>query len=593
MQNLLPSLFGEGLGMGLQNDYKYNIRGWLTAINDPTLSTSEGDKFGLKIGYNKLPDGTTTGLWNGNISGTKWSTWSYLNREYYYTYDGVNRLLSALFKESGVGNAKNNSNYSYDKNGNFNTSLQFGNNSVPIDQLTYGYEANSNQLKYVIDYMGDAVGVEDFPGTIINDLKHFYYDANGNLIHDDYRNINIGYNRFNLPFLMDFGTNQKVSYIYNGSGQKLFREVANGTNPTIHTDYIGMFVHENTVTTASSLKYIITPEGKIINSGTDVAPIWNWEYNLTDHLGNVRAVIAPKANVGYANVVQETSYFPFGMVMSGISSFTSKNKYLYNGKEIQSDFGLNWYDYGARFYDPALGRWHTPDPLAEKYYAWSPYSYGLDKPISNVDVGGQFVFKDAAHRTQLTLLLQNISRVLDNQNIMSNLQKFSGLSAKTIREQFQINSGPEIVEREMYGNYHGFTPRQLHGKVIQLATLDISTLENSIKDRRNLSEYNTALALVLLTILHEYTHSGDLQVNGIQSDADQPLDNCLGSQFEKQTFGVLSKSVEDINKYFSQNEKDKKEDKEQEKNRNDFMNIIKSLPIGNYKVVNGQIVRTN
>jgi RHS repeat-associated protein len=71
----------------------------------------------------------------------------------------------------------------------------------------------------------------------------------------------------------------------------------------------------------------------------------------------------------------------------------SENKYLYNSKELQDELlgsvNLDWYDYGARFYDPALGRWHVMDPAAESMSSWSPYSYTLNNPVNLVDPDGR------------------------------------------------------------------------------------------------------------------------------------------------------------------------------------------------------------
>ncbi|MCF8358448.1 MAG: hypothetical protein K9H26_06790 [Prolixibacteraceae bacterium] len=174
----------------------------------------------------------------------------------------------------------------------------------------------------------------------------------------------------------------------------MLRAIDSDSVADMNTYYFGPFVHEGPDGGSTSLKYILTPEGRILNKGTDTSPIWDWEYYLKDHLGNVRVVIAPTENAGYSAVQQETHYYPYGMRMSQLSnSANSTNDWLFSSKQLESNFDLGWYSFGARNnYDPALIIWRSMDPMAEKYYSLSPFSYCANNPIIYIDLEGKDIF---------------------------------------------------------------------------------------------------------------------------------------------------------------------------------------------------------
>ena len=113
---------------------------------------------------------------------------------------------------------------------------------------------------------------------------------------------------------------------------------------------------------------------------------FSYQYNLTDHLGNVRNVLNA-SNVS----VQSNDYYPFGLTHTSPTNF-AKNKYLYNGKEAQDEtIGgtvYNVLDYGARRYDPVIVRFDRPDRFTEKYVSLSPFQYVGNNPICNIDING-------------------------------------------------------------------------------------------------------------------------------------------------------------------------------------------------------------
>ena len=90
-------------------------------------------------------------------------------------------------------------------------------------------------------------------------------------------------------------------------------------------------------------------------------------------------------------VVQLNDYYPFGLPYSDTGSMkgTDIQPYKYNGKEFQTMHGLHWYDYGARMYDPIICRWNAVDPLAEKFYNVTPYSYCGNNPVCFFDPNGK------------------------------------------------------------------------------------------------------------------------------------------------------------------------------------------------------------
>lgn len=90
-------------------------------------------------------------------------------------------------------------------------------------------------------------------------------------------------------------------------------------------------------------------------------------------------------------IIQEDHFYPFGMSIGDLSymaNMAKPNNFIFNGKELQREFGLDWFDYGARNYDPQIGRWHSVDPKADAMYMASPYAYSFNNPILYQDKDG-------------------------------------------------------------------------------------------------------------------------------------------------------------------------------------------------------------
>ena len=118
-----------------------------------------------------------------------------------------------------------------------------------------------------------------------------------------------------------------------------------------------------------------------------------------------------------SKIQQEDHYYPFGLGIAALSStapLSKPNNYKYNGKEEQTDFDLNSYDYGWRMFDPTIARWNRVDGMAEKYLSFSPYHYAANNPISNYDIDGN-EFTEASW-SYIKGFIDEINRRTDSNN---------------------------------------------------------------------------------------------------------------------------------------------------------------------------------
>jgi RHS repeat-associated protein len=354
----------------LMSNYTYNIRSWLKTIT--------GILFSDTLYYNDTYAGSTA-RYNGNIGAMSWraGSSSATLRGYTFSYDNLSRLTAAAYKEGEAASSKYGTSYAYDKNGNMTSLQRYGHTNTSsydlIDDLTITY--TGNQLKKVEDAaavpsisLGYEADFRDRSNT--NTTTEYTFDANGNLKTDLNKGIssNITYNSLNLPRTLKFGNTSNPptnTYTYTADGRlvTVVRESAT-------TQYAGNMIYEGT-----TLKRILVDGGYIEGS--------TYYYYLTDHLGNNRVV----ANAS-GTVQQINHYYPYGMTFDD-STEPTKQPYKYGGKEFDKERSLNWSDFEARQYMNDVPMFTTMDPLAEKYYSYSPYAYCAGNPVRFIDPDGK------------------------------------------------------------------------------------------------------------------------------------------------------------------------------------------------------------
>jgi len=459
--NELGQVTNKQVGNNLQSiDYKYNVRGWLTDIND---ANNIGSKlFAYKINYAQRDGLETPNLdfpnykvqprYNGNITETSWRAVDVGGQTLYSTperqgfvYDKANRITAGFYQLPDNPAAKANSEIieNYDKNGNIinlkRTGSRIKGQVKMMDNLTYNI--TGNRLSSVTDASLNMGGYEGGGGAIS-------YDDNGNMTAMADKGITgIRYNFLNLPEVIE-QTNISTFY-YRADGVKLRKKfVLNneaGSN-TMDTEYLDGFVYTTTRTAvlrealavqdpvtvavahARQEEIFTEPESVVVGPGdppldASVSLAYfptaegyydyrnnQYIYQYKDHLGNVRSSYTRNPDTGSAEVLDRNDYYPFGMNMQGYSSAFDSAGGIYNNKYNQKELQeTGFYDYGWRQYMPDLGRWFGMDKLSEKFHSASPYAYVMNNPISFFDPDGRDM--------QMPGWLQNLWNATNNNQV--------------------------------------------------------------------------------------------------------------------------------------------------------------------------------
>ena len=406
----------------LQTTNTYNVRSWPTSMGCPAFSE--------QLTYNEDPGDACYG---GNIARAVWSTDGFATSGgYRYTYDALSRLTQADYVATPDSLAgRYSTRYAYDLNGNATSIVRKGmdkvsglvpapwnphamvTGTVPLwcttDSMSLAYEGN--RLVSVSDEGRHLLGADLFgfsDGT--EEEIEYEYDENGNTVKDLNRKVSsIQYNSLNLPSKVTLTDGSYARYDYDAAGRKLKSYyhigedlvVGPGLDPIPFPgglsggdglmsvggeaqiaylrdsiEYCGNVLYDN-----GNLDKVFVDGGYATLNATTGQPTFH--FYVRDHLGSIRRIVRQDGFVERTN-----HYYPYGG-LHGESTGTTSHRIRFSGKEYDPMLGLDSYDFGARWQMPDLTRFGQMDPLAEKYYSWSPYAYCMANPVRYVDPDGR------------------------------------------------------------------------------------------------------------------------------------------------------------------------------------------------------------
>ncbi|OWW23516.1 hypothetical protein B4Q04_20165 [Zobellia sp. OII3] len=338
--------------------YEYNRNNWLTGADYGEYSEESGSG-ALPPSY------TDTAVYaNGTTTLREYSENITLNPGF-HAHEGSD-YTARVIPNDGFNNLSNSdydvSNINYDSNGNI-LSLKRNKDGAPgnngMDDLSYVYKAGTNQLDHVTDSEGNG-GSNDIDNQ---NSGNYVYNAIGQLVYEDSEKIDYFYNASGLVREVQKDGQPLVKFFYNDRNHRVKKEVYSSgvlQKTSYYVRDIGgqvMAIHEDNIL----LEQPVYGLGRIgVYKPQDNSSF----YELTDHLGNVRAVVGRSGNGTPIGLLAKTDYYPGGMQMPG-RNIVGDYRYGYQGQYSEKDdeTGLNAFQ--LRMYDSRIMRWISPDPYGE------------------------------------------------------------------------------------------------------------------------------------------------------------------------------------------------------------------------------------
>jgi RHS repeat-associated protein len=258
------------------------------------------------------------------------------------------------------------------------------------DNLTYGYKSN-NQL----DRVADAVATPTLAGYIENQAAgNYVYDAIGQLTENVGEKTKYRYNTQGLVTEVQYNNQAVVRFFYNERGQRIKKESYSTASPyTLQsTDYYALDLSGNVMAIYNKLGTGAIAQQELPIFGTGRLGVYkrvdgSCSYQITDHLGNVRAVLKKSPSLGGVGEAY-ADYYPYGEQLAGRNT-QSDYRYAFQGQELDKETGMEAFQ--LRLWDGRIGRWLSTDPYGQ--YA-SPYLGMGNNPISGVDPDGGTYYPD-------------------------------------------------------------------------------------------------------------------------------------------------------------------------------------------------------